>query len=74
MALDRDKKVMAMTPLIVRFMAAPMLFPCARSLSGKISEQYTHAIGPSPMEKNATNERTVAMESATAQMRCSPGW
>ncbi|KAJ6814862.1 sorbitol transporter [Iris pallida] len=58
---------MVTTPLATLFVAAPKLAPCALSLVGKISEPYTHAIGPSPTENAPTNDSTVPTHNATAQ-------
>jgi len=54
MALQRDRKVIEITPLVTLFTMAPIATPWARNLSGKISELYTHVMGPDPIEKVAT--------------------
>nr|CAB3466033.1 unnamed protein product [Digitaria exilis] len=54
-------KVMITTPHATRFIAVPSPAPWPRSRSGRISELYTHAMGPSPMEKNTTYATTAAM-------------
>jgi hypothetical protein len=54
MALDRDRKVMEMTPLVRRLHATPTAKPSACTYSGNISEVYTPVIGPRPTEKKVT--------------------
>ncbi|KAJ6814879.1 putative polyol transporter 5 [Iris pallida] len=66
--------VIVSTPLVTRLTPTPMLAPCARSLSGKISDVYTHVIGPSPIEKKATYRRIDAMHIAIAHVSLSSGW
>ena len=64
---------MVMAPLMIRFIAVPSAQPCARSRSGKISELYTHAIGPIPIENDATNASTDAMLTADRAVAPSAG-
>ncbi|KAK3034349.1 hypothetical protein RJ639_032247 [Escallonia herrerae] len=62
------RNVIATTPLTNRFTDTARLEPCARSLIGKISDEYTHVMGPSPIEKNETSAHTATTHNAMAHM------
>ena len=68
MALEMLRNVMATTPLTNRFTDTAMLVPCARSLVGNISDEYTHVMGPSPIEKKDTSAHTATTHKAIAHV------
>ena len=62
-----DKNVIVTTPAVTLFTITPALTPCARSFVGKISEVYTHVIGPVPIEKNATYDNIIVIHNPISQ-------